>query len=146
MRKLLPTQRRLVFWSKFLSLFTYLLISMSGHAFAMACTCRLEDNLGESVLSSHHVSTRDRTQTVNLGSKPLYLYTTLSSPGFIFKDHISLSSLPNKGVVLNPLVEKKKAWIASTLDLFSSPYHLLKIKSSLLFCPRPHLTHNWTGN
>lgn len=117
---------------------------MRGHAFAVACTCRSEDILGESVLSSLHVGTRDRTQAVNLGRKPLYLYAILSSPGFILKT-IFLSP-PNKGVVLNPLVEKKKAWIASTLDLFSSSYHLLKIKSSLLFCPRPHLTHNWTGN
>lgn len=37
---------------------------------------------------------------------------------------------------------KNLGWF-NTLDLFSSLYHLLKIRSSLLFCPRLHLNHNW---
>jgi hypothetical protein len=32
-----------------------------------------EDNLLELVLSFHHVSPRDQTQVIRLGSKPLYL-------------------------------------------------------------------------
>ena len=37
---------------------------------------------------------------------------------------------------------KNLGWF-NALDLFSSLYHLLKIRNSLLFCPRLRLNHNW---
>lgn len=45
---------------------------------ALACMWGSESNLGESVLSFHHVSPRTRTQVLRLGGKCLYPHNYLS--------------------------------------------------------------------
>lgn len=44
----------------------------------MACVQRSENDLGESVLSSHSVSLGDQIQTIGLGSRHFFLLSRLS--------------------------------------------------------------------
>lgn len=46
----------------------------------MACVRRSENNVGESVLPFHSVSSEDQIQTIGLGSRHFYLLSRLSGP------------------------------------------------------------------
>ena len=63
---------------------------------------------------------------------------------FLFKKDSSYFSLLSvRRVWLIQFTDCKNLGWFNTLDLFSSLYHLLKMRSSLLFCAWLHLNHNW---
>lgn len=76
-----------------------------------------------------------------------YECSSLKREAFVFKKDSSHFSLLSLLRVWSPIqfTDCKNLGCFNTLELFSSLYHLLKIRSSLLFCSRMHLTHNWVG-
>lgn len=53
---------------------------MCGHVCATACMWRLKDNLQRLFLSFYHMSAKDRTQVISLGSRHSYPLSHLIDP------------------------------------------------------------------
>lgn len=58
----------------------YMDVHMCVYIYTMACMRRSEDNLGEWVLSFHHVGPGDQTQIVRFGGKYPYWLSHLTGP------------------------------------------------------------------